>query len=642
MVRTLSVGAAAVAVLTSANVAGRWWAVALADDAVCVWPVGEAASSGTLVRADFSLDAAVLAGGRGQQAIVGLRSTGTMWRWRLSTSDLLGTASAEPWWLADNRYGPLVVGVDDASLVVTAGIDRTLRAWDPLTGAQVGAQWRGHQERITAVASMVLADGTALVLSGDVDGEVRRWDARTGRDHGPPIRLWDGVPVELATARLPDGRTAVCVASNDGTVHCFDAASGQPLGPAIDLDRGPDRTLYPPTRLACLPTAEGAIMLTTVDNRTVDVRGLIDGQVLCRIDTGHAMAAMAAASLDDGTPIILAADHGGYVRRFHAITGGRLGAPTIPFARPLYGVLPVPDTGGGVVLVVALEGGACRFDAATGQPIDDPIDPLPAFGITHGIVAVPGRGPMLVTADDTAIYRVDLTTGTPSEPGPIDQDMDGWNDITAAPLSDGCVIIAAGRDDGKVYRWDAATGDPLPALTGHQNIVKAVTTATTADGTPMIVSVSEAGDVRRWHAETGEPIGTPWTAPEFDHGDLAVLRHGDGRQVLICVCRLGGTVYQWDPVTGQPTGPTFTVDSWAAALVSDYIDPDGVPFVVIAILDRNYDTLRVERWRLDTAQKLDELPNTTRAVYRHADAAHMVLANDDGSLTITELPVPSA
>jgi NMD protein affecting ribosome stability and mRNA decay len=125
--------------------------------------------------------------------------------------------------------------------------------------------------------------------------------------------------------------------------------------------------------------------------------------------------------------------------------------------------------------------------------------------------------------------------------------------------------------------------------------------------------------------------------PQFDNGDLVVVRHGDGRQVLICVRRFGGTVYQWDPVTGQPTGPTFTVDA-RAELVSAYVSPDGVPFVVIAILDDNYHTVRVERWRLDTARKVDELPDTTRAVSLHADAAHMVLANGDGSLTVTELP----
>jgi WD40 repeat protein len=647
MVRTPSVGAAAVKVLTVANIGGRWWAVAVADDAVCVWPVGGPPDSGRLVRTKFGLRAAVLAGGCGEEVIVGLQPMDTMWRWRLSTGELLGTDDplGPFFWEANPRSGSPAASIDNAgaSLVVTAvGAEHSLRAWDPLTGAQVGAAWQGHREKIVAVAAVVLADGTPLVVSGDLDGEVRRWDARTGRDHGPPLHSWDG-PVELATARLPDGRTAVCVTSRDATLHRFEATSGQPLGPPIDLGWRPDNDSlwYRPTRLACLPTAEGAIMLTTIDNGTVEVRDLIDGQVRSRVDTGPTMWAVTAASLDDGTPIILAADYGGHVRRFHALTATRHGAPMTPFSQPVYQVLPILDPAGGVVLAATLEGGVCRFDAATGRPIDDPADPLPAFGTPQGIVAIPGRGPMLVSADDVAIYRVDLTTRTAVEPGPIDEDQDGWGDVTVVPLPDGRVIIAAGRDDGKVYRWDAATGDPLPALTGHTNIVTAVTTATTADGTPMIVSVSEAGDVRRWHAETGEPIGAPWHAPEFDNGDLAVVRHGDGRQVLICACRFDGTVYQWDPITAQPTGPTFTVDSWAAALLSAYVNQDEVPYVVIAILDNNYDTLRVERWRLDTASKVDELPDTTRAAFLHADVARMVLANGDGSLTVTKLPVAS-
>jgi WD40 repeat protein len=644
VVRTPPVGAAAVAALAVSTVGGRSWAVATTYDAVRVWPVGEPPDSGVLVRVGsrMSLDAAVLAGRRGEEVLVGLTPMDRMSRWRLPTGELMGTDdSLHPlWWASDSRWGsPVAVADHDgASLVVTAVGDRSLRAWDPLTGAQVGEAWRGHRDKIVGVVSVMLADGTPLVLSGDLSGEVRRWDARTGRDHGPPVRLPDCVPAELAVARLPDGRAMVCVAGTDGTVHRFEAATGRPLGPAIDLGRSSDGDVgwYRPTRLACVAAAEVAVVLTTVDGRTVDVRDLADGRVLGRVDTGHGIAAMAAASLDDGTPVVLVADHGGYLRGFRAVAGTRLGAPTRPFDRPLYNVLPVSGPTGDVVLAARLTGGSCRFDAATGQPIDDPADPLPAFGTLCGVVAVPGRGPMLVTADETAIYRVDLTTGTQCEPGPVDEDNDGWYGVTVVALPDR-VVIAGGRDDGKVYRWDAATGDPLPALTGHPTIVKAVTGATAADGAPMIVSVSEAGDVRRWHAGTGEPIGTPLAAPEFDNGELVVVHHGDGRQVLICATRFSGTVYQWDPVTGQPTGPTFTLDSWAE-LTAAYVSPDGVPFAVLAILDRNYDTVRVERWRLDTARKVDELPATTRAVFVHAGAARMVLANEDGSLTVTDLP----
>jgi hypothetical protein len=49
-------------------------------------------------------------------------------------------------------------------------------------------------------------------------------------------------------------------------------------------------------------------------------------------------------------------------------------------------------------------------------------------------------------------------------------------------------------------------------------------------------------------------------------------------------------------------------------------------------------TIRVERWPLDTGARIDELPPTVRAVHRQAGKDWMVLANTDGSLTISPLP----
>jgi hypothetical protein len=62
----------------AANVGGSWWAVAIADDAVCARPVDGPPDSGVLVRAGKRLDAAVVAGGRGEQVIVGLQSMDTL------------------------------------------------------------------------------------------------------------------------------------------------------------------------------------------------------------------------------------------------------------------------------------------------------------------------------------------------------------------------------------------------------------------------------------------------------------------------------------------------------------------------------------------------------------------------------------
>ena len=63
----------------------------------------------------------------------------------------------------------------DGRLVATASVDRTVRIWDPRTGAQLRVIEHAHP--VTAVA--FTPDGRDVV-SGDAEGTVRVWDACTG------------------------------------------------------------------------------------------------------------------------------------------------------------------------------------------------------------------------------------------------------------------------------------------------------------------------------------------------------------------------------------------------------------------------------------------------------------------------------
>jgi hypothetical protein len=62
-------------------------------------------------------------------------------------------------------------------------------------------------------------------------------------------------------------------------------------------------------------------------------------------------------------------------------------------------------------------------------------------------------------------------------------------DRTRVNTPDGWVIVAGAGHDGKVYRWEVATGRAVgEPLGGHRISVKAVATVTRADDTAMIVS----------------------------------------------------------------------------------------------------------------------------------------------------------
>ena len=61
-------------------------------------------------------------------------------------------------------------------LLASGGVDRTVRLWNPQTGAAVGVPLTGHSDRIRAVAAVPLPDGRVLLASASTDQTVRRWE----------------------------------------------------------------------------------------------------------------------------------------------------------------------------------------------------------------------------------------------------------------------------------------------------------------------------------------------------------------------------------------------------------------------------------------------------------------------------------
>ena len=99
--------------------------------------------------------------------------------------------------------------------LASAGDDRTVRLWDPATGAEQ-ATLTGHTGRVTAVAFS--PDGRRLASAGE-DGTVRLWDPATGAElatltgHTGPV---------TAVAFSPDGRR-LASAGEDRTVRLWDS-----------------------------------------------------------------------------------------------------------------------------------------------------------------------------------------------------------------------------------------------------------------------------------------------------------------------------------------------------------------------------------------------------------------------------------
>ncbi|TKA11455.1 hypothetical protein FCI23_11540 [Actinacidiphila oryziradicis] len=209
---------------------------------------------------------------------------------------------------------------------------------------------------------------------------------------------------------------------------------------------------------------------------------------------------------------------------------------------------------GHVVLLSSCEGQEIRrWDIATGRMLWRSDDVW--FPNALAVASPPGRNPVVAVATEDGVLRLDALTGAELDGYAMAANDTIW-DVATGLLPDGRAFIAgAGHCGFSVYRWDAATGEPLgPPLAGHTICVKAITAITLPDGTPLIASEDEAGRILRWNAASGQPYGNPIHGPGQYNMQLVSLALSDGR-VMLASLDMHGTLSRWDAVTGEPIGP---------------------------------------------------------------------------------------
>ncbi|MGY3060795.1 hypothetical protein ACVWZD_005040 [Streptomyces sp. TE3672] len=263
----------------------------------------------------------------------------------------------------DDVVDSVVLGLVGPRPVVVSGcFDGTVRIWDAVSGARLGAL--ALDSGVMSVALGRVADHD-LIVAGDEEGWIRVWNATDLKPIGVPLAGHYGAVNTVAFGRVGD-RDVIVSGGGDGAVRVWDAATREPLGAPLAPHDG----------------AVNAVAFGRVGDREVIVSGAEDSTIRIWDPVTHRQI---------GSPFI---GHDGAVR---TVVIGRVAGRDV-IVTNAYKLRRLAGS--------ASAGGVRVWDAAT----------RPAH---HGLTTGPDRGPHQATThcQAPATQQRDSTPGGLPRPG---------------------------------------------------------------------------------------------------------------------------------------------------------------------------------------------------------------------------------
>jgi WD40 repeat protein len=394
-------------------------------------------------------------------------------------------------------------------------------------------------------------DGKTFLTAGST-GSPRLWETATGRPLGQSLN--QSGPASSVTFS-PDGKTFVTRGGDGSTARLWETATGRPIGQALKHSAWIRSVSFSP---------DGRTILTGSFDKTARLWDASSGQPIGQPMQHPGLVYSVAFSPDSRTILTGCQDH--MARQWDVATGRPVGQP-IEHSGEVRSVAFSPD--GGSVLTGSVDKTVRLWDAVTGQPLGRPMMHQAAvYSVAFG-----PDGRSVFTAGEDGIARL-----WDCEPGQnlgrlLEYVSDGavvglryeyeGDAVTEAFSPDGKTLFTAGRD-GKVWRWDTASGQrrgqPLTLA------IEIAAIALSGDG-KMILTANHDKSVRLWDAASGQPLGQPM---KHEEAVFSVALSPDGKTIL-AGCR-DKTARLWDAASGRPLGLPMV---HRETLISLAFSPDG-------------------------------------------------------------------
>ncbi|MEX2187870.1 MAG: WD40 repeat domain-containing protein [Pirellulales bacterium] len=464
----------------------------------------------------------------GGEQVLTCGSDSRVMRWDVRTGKALKT------YVHSSDVFRLAVAPGGERFASTDNDNRTI-LWNMASGDKVRS-FRGHTDSVYGVA--IDADGRFLVTCGD-DRSVRIWDLADGQSRHKLTTHTDSV---YTAAFAPQGvRFATC--SDDHSVRVWDAESGNEVW----------HVALPDTVYVIAWSPDGNRIAATCKDKRIYVLDAKDGKQTLSI----------AVELGYHWPVAFSADGkslysggSGLVWRWDAQSGKQLFP--IPDEKPLIGAVASLAIGpdGETAYLCGQDAQIHVWNVAERRrtalwPMEKPIESLD----------VSPDGGKLLAADDANVHILDAATGKATATLKC-----GENLSAAAFVDGGRRVVTIGREQS-AYLWDAATGQRVATLSGHQQSIESV--CVSADG-DRIVTAAGDGTARVWGAHSGSELSRIGTLTKNAQNTMRLPTFlADNRSLAVVDDNKQMKVFLAPSLADDATASAEEVRSLVAALAND-------------------------------------------------------------------------